>query len=137
LGLRRGRGCTCEFSSLTPENLRLGRFLPSTRPSATLIFVVGSYGHIEDVPAAGYRSDDGLRAIPQSTSDLNQTLHKGVVCDKGVLPDSVDDLFLTQETPAILGQEPEHFKGLGPELHIRAVLSQASTRKINNKPVEP
>jgi hypothetical protein len=32
--------------------------------------------------------------------------HKRVVSDKGVLPDSVDDLILTQETSVILGQEP-------------------------------
>jgi hypothetical protein len=69
--------------------------------------------------------------------DFNQALHQGVVGDKGVLPYSVDDLCLAQEAAVIFGQKPQHLEGFGPELHICATLSQASTPKIDDKPVEP
>jgi hypothetical protein len=95
------------------------------------------YRDIEDVPAARYSADDGLRVIPEGTPDLNQALHKGVVGYKGVPPDCTDDLFFAQETPVILSQEPQHFEGLWTELDVRPVPSQASTRKIDDKPVEP
>jgi hypothetical protein len=97
----------------------------------------GRYCNIEDIPAAGYSADDGLRVIPKGTPDLNQALHKGVVGYKSVSPDCTDDLFLAQETPVILSQEPQHFEGLWPQLEVRPVPSQASTRKIDDKALEP
>jgi hypothetical protein len=65
---------------------------------------------------------------PKITKELSVTSES--------FPDSVDDLILTQETSVILGQEPKHFKGLGPELYIRAVPSQALGRTINDKPFD-
>jgi hypothetical protein len=50
-------------------------------------------------------------------------LDERVVGDKGVLPDCADDFFLTQETPVIFSQKPEHFKGLWAKLYVRSAPS--------------
>jgi hypothetical protein len=135
--LRRGRGHTCGRGVLTPRNLFLGRFPLSNRSNAAVDFVVGCYSNIEDVSAARYGSDNRLRVAPESTPDLRQALHQGVVSYKGVFPDCAYDLFLREETPVIFSQEAEHFEGFWAKLDVHPVPAQASTRKINDKPVEP
>jgi hypothetical protein len=61
---------------MTRMSLLQGWPLLSSRPSGLGKFFAGCDRDIENVPAAGYGSDDGLRALPESTPDLDQALHK-------------------------------------------------------------
>jgi hypothetical protein len=78
-----------------------------------------------------------LRIAPKSTPDLREALHQGVVSYKGVLADCANDLLLTEETPVIFCQEAEHFEGFWAKLNVHPAPAQASTRKVNDEPVEP
>jgi hypothetical protein len=86
--------------------------------------------------AARYGLDDLLCLIAQRSPNLADALRQGVIGDRHIRPDGLDQLVLAHQPVGILDQIAKQLEGLGTELDLMAVGAQATGGEVQGESVE-
>ena len=74
--------------------------------------------------------------VAQCRADVADALHDGILGDKEIRPDCVDQFVLGNETPGVLGEIAQDIEGLGPKLNLIVPAHQRAGLQIKRVLVE-